>query len=94
MGIEPWVNRSVAYSLYRQRSTDSCEHYVAQSYDWAVLTPWNTVLFTKLIDAHLIKILFIIYQNRKFLTVLEQHILILWNSFRTITSRAYVTFRY
>jgi hypothetical protein len=94
MGIEPRVNLSAAYSLYRQRSTGSCVHYVAQSYAWAVLAPWSTVLFTKLIDAHLIKILSIIYQNRKFLIVFEQHILILWNSFRTITSRMYVTFQY
>ena len=94
MGIEPGVNLSAAYSLYRQRSTGSCVHYVTQSYDWAVLTPWSTVLFTNLLDAHLIKILSIIYQNRKFLTVFEQHILILWNSFHTITSRANVTFQY
>lgn len=89
MGIEPRVNLSAAYSLYRQRSTGSCEHYVALSHDWVVLTPWSTVLFTKLIDALLIKILSIIYQNRKYLTVFEQHILI-----HTITSRAYVTFQY
>ena len=31
MEIEPRVNLSAAYSLYGQRSTDSCEHYVAQS---------------------------------------------------------------
>jgi len=94
MGIEPRVNLSAAYSLYRQRCTGSCEHYVAHSYDWAVLTLWGTVPFKKPIDAHLITIVSIIYQNRKFLAVFEQHILNLWNSFHTIISRAYVTFQY
>jgi len=94
MGIEHRVNLSAAHSLYRQRCTGSCEHYVTHSYDWAVLTPWSTVPFKKLIDALLIKIVSIIYQNRKFLAVFEQHILILWNLFHNITSRAYVTFQY